>query len=96
MADIQYYTAITGASISNKIVTFPNGLQALTALNVGDVDATITFYDGYSIPLRRNGGVFSIADDPRGYKTVSIDATGTTIDFAVTGIAHTSITYTNP
>jgi hypothetical protein len=92
MADSQTYTIVTGNSCTDKTITFPNGAQSITLMNVGDNDATITFADGSVVPLRSGGGVFSLGVNTLGYKSMVVTATTTTIDYVVTGISVSSIT----
>jgi len=92
MSDNQLYLPITGRTIVNQLATFPDGILGITAQNVGDTNATITFNDGSTIPIRRNGGIFSLDATVLGYKGFSINAAGTTVDYVATGVIATSIT----
>jgi hypothetical protein len=89
---IQSYLVVTGKTVANKTVTIPDGILGLTVQNVGDTDATITFYDGNSVTLRAGGGVFSLDTILIPYRGVIIAATATTIDYIVIGVNATDIT----
>jgi len=87
MADISTnFLIITGNSQTNKTITFPDGLLGITIQNVGDTDATITFNDGSTVPVRRNGGTFSLDTTMMMYKGFSVAATATTVDYVVIGV----------
>lgn len=85
------FLIITGNSKTNKTVTFPDGILGITIQNVGDSDATITFNDGSTVPVRRNGGTFSLDTSSMMYKGFSVAATTTTIDYVVIGVKPTDI-----
>lgn len=90
---INNYEIITGGVINNQTATFPAGVRAFTFKNYGTADAAITWADGSISYLRKNGDILSREYITLAIAGFSVDASGTTVDFAVIGIPKSEITY---
>lgn len=88
------YMNVTGGVATNQTVTFGEGFDALTLINLGNVAATIQFSDGGSVELEGGNTVFSITSDGRGFNQVAVVCTGTSVRYVVTGLARKSIVLT--
>ena len=97
MTNIRIYDQVTGGTITNQIAYFPDGVLSFTFKNLGETaTAEVMWHDGTVSTLYSTGDILSREVLVNGIESFSVNAIGTVVEFAITGLPKTAITYSVP